>query len=105
MTIENIGPFQEYYKISIDGYVVPKIKAYKSDDGKWSIVLDGRFGISASEEDVDRWMHIVANAMAIGAGYSSFGESSQKMNPYSVKIVGLYNDELDILNDGGEIER
>jgi len=101
MTTENIGPFAEYYRIMVDGYLVPKITAVKIEENLWNITLDERYGITAPGEEIQKWMWIVANAMAIGAGYSCFGENSQIINQYSIKAIGLSQEELDIIKDNG----
>jgi hypothetical protein len=92
--IETVGPFHsEYYQVTIDGYQVPKLKALKrsgAQDGIITLVLDGRLAIDIADDQLDPWLWLVANAMAIGAGYSCFGENSVKdPNPFKVKLLGL----------------
>lgn len=90
MTTEYHGPFQRiYYKITIDGFKVPYITATKLQNGSWSLLLDERFEIEVSEAEIDRWMWWIANAMAISAGYSSFGENGIPYNNFKTKLVGL----------------
>ncbi|RZO83015.1 MAG: hypothetical protein EVA65_15860 [Oceanococcus sp.] len=85
-TIE--GPFNTYlHRLVIDGYEVPMIRLQPRDDGKWALSLDERFGIDATEEELDRWGWFVANAMAIAAGWSCHGENSTTPNPYKVGMV------------------
>lgn len=80
MTTE-INPFPklESCEITVDEYLVPNIQAHllKGTEDEWSVILDQRFGITASGEEIKKWMPIVANAMAIAAGYSCFGENSE----------------------------
>lgn len=92
--IATVGPFHsEHYEVTIDGYQVPKLKALKrkgAQDGIITLVLDGRFAIDIPDDQLDPWLWLVANAMAIGAGYSCFGENSVKdPNPFKVKLLGL----------------
>jgi len=42
----------------------------------------GNLGISVPVEDMPHTVWLIANAMAIAAGYTSFGEYSQNYNPY-----------------------
>lgn len=100
--VEYVGEFQDrYYKISVCGFLVPKLKARKSDSGEWSVTLDGRFSIDVKEDEMQRWVWILANAMAISAGYSCFGENCVPLNIYKTRIVGLSLEALNQLNNFG----
>lgn len=88
--VEFIGPFIEEWKVSLHGYRVPKLAALLRKDGNIMLSLDERFLIEGSREEVSKWIHFVANAMAIGAGYSCYGENSVKdPNPFKAGMVGL----------------
>lgn len=69
--------------IIIDGYEVPNITVY--DHGEtWGLTLDRRFGApSIPKDDALPILWFIANAMAVAAGYTSFGEHSRKLNPYN----------------------
>ena len=98
MSAEYIGPFENYYEVTVDGYKVPRIKANKVHNGdgdEWDLLLDDRFSIIATGEEIEKWLWIVANAMAIGAGYSCFGENSVKINEYKCAIHGIRLDDLE----------
>lgn len=88
LTVNNvsfIGPFVEEWRVTIDGYRVPKVTAIVRQDGDIMLCLDGRFGIDGTPEECAKWLWWVAHAMAIGAGYSCFGEGSVKEpNPFKV---------------------
>lgn len=78
--------------VAVDGYAVPGIEV--SEDcasGRWHVTYDGRFGIVAdSLEELQRWLWIVANAQAVGAGYSCHGENSvYRPNPYRVRVLQI----------------
>lgn len=80
-----IGPFVEQWAVTLDGYRVPKLSAIVCESGNIMLSLDNRFLIEATQEEAAKWLWIVANAMAIGAGYSCFGENSVKdPNPFKV---------------------
>jgi hypothetical protein len=89
--IEIHGPFVSEYRVTIDGYDVPYINARPLDDGRLYVTVDGRFGMDmpVSREEFDRWVHILANAMAVAAGYSAHGENCSPLNPYKVKVSSL----------------
>lgn len=90
--VEFIGPFSEvYHKVSVDGFLVPHIKAMKLADGGWSILLDDRlaYDFPAWEAEGPQLMRLVANAMAVAAGYGAFGENSVEINPFKCRITGI----------------
>lgn len=80
---------EEGQQVTLDGYLVPDVRVMeRPDTGQWNVTLDGRYGIVAENlEELQRWMWIVANAMALGAGYSCHGENSQMHNPHQVKVL------------------
>ncbi len=89
-----IGPFTPQYKLSVNGYEVPHLTAIPQtgkNDGMISLCLDERFLIEASQDEVEKWMPFLANAMAVAAGYSCHGENSCVPNPFKVKIMGIEN--------------
>lgn len=78
------------HQVTIDGYDVPRLEvAEDAETGTWHVVYDGRFGIVAENiEELQRWLWIVANAQAVGAGYSCHGENSiYRPNPHKVKVM------------------
>ena len=82
--------------VTIDGFECPRIEASETSDGKTcNIVLDGRFGASIRAEDAHQVIWLLANALAIGEGYSCHGENSQRLNRYK---VGVY--EIEVLDTG-----
>lgn len=89
-----VGPFKdEYFQPSIGGYEIPNVRVLHktgAQDGISTVVLDRRFVIDVPYDQLDPWLWIVANAMAIGAGYSCHGENSVKdPNPFKRKLVEL----------------
>jgi hypothetical protein len=95
MTTERIGPFEEsYYSVVVDGYLVPNIKAYKTSENGWKLVLGDRFSILVTEAEINAWLWWVANAMAIAAGYTSFGENCQPSNPFTCRAIGISLEEI-----------
>lgn len=85
---ESVGPF-EIHKIVLDGYRVPRLSGRPTKDGMWSFTLDERFGIDVPEMYAKGVVMMIANAMAIGAGYSCFGENSQEFNPFKTRLFGM----------------
>lgn len=76
--------------VTISGYAVPRIEAQEINEGRdCSIVLDRRFGITVPADMAEQVIWLLANALAIGGGYSCHGENSQPMNPYRVQVLGV----------------
>ncbi len=102
MSIDMIGPGVRTHKVALDGYVVPRLTANPIDaqQTKWEIVLDGRFGAEFDHDELERVVWLIANAMAIGEGYSCFGENSVVANPYKRQAIGIGS--LEELRDGNE---
>ncbi len=81
-------PPREQRQVTLDGYAVPKVEAREVNDGRdCNIFLDRRFGITVPAEHAQQIIWLIANAMAIGAGYSCHGEHSQPANPFKVKVM------------------
>jgi hypothetical protein len=87
--VQILDDFPPEVRLAIDGYLVPNISATALSDGMVSLVLDRRFEIIASRDEVERWLWFVANAMAIGGGYSCFGENSIPIHPYRLQFTGI----------------
>jgi len=81
-------PPRQAREITIDGFAVPKIEARETDNGTiCHISLDGRFGATIRAEDAQQVLWLLANALAIGAGYSCHGENSRVSNPFKVRVT------------------
>ena len=89
MNTEFIGPFTEKHKVSVDGCVVRGLTVEPCDNGEWWLVLDGRFGVQAPEEELKKYIWLIANALAIGAGYTYHGPNAKISNPFAVQIMGI----------------
>lgn len=84
-------------QITIDGFAVPRIEVEENPStGKWNFTYDNRFGIVAeSLEELYRWLWIVANAQAVGEGYSCHGENSvRRPNPHQKRVMCIGAIEL-----------
>lgn len=86
--LESVGPFS-VWKIKLDGFAVPFLTGREDENGMFHLCLDDRFGIEIPKEYAHQVVWLIANAHAIGAGYSCFGENSQIANPYKCRMSGL----------------
>lgn len=85
--LQAIGPF-ELNRLTIDGYEVPRLTGVLRD-GMWHFTLDNRFGCDVPELYGESVAWMIANAMAIGAGYTCFGEHSQPRNEFKCRLSFL----------------
>lgn len=83
------GPFVEEYRVVIEGREIPHLTAYPSKDGATiSLLLDRRLGIEGTPEEVAKWAHFVANAMAVSAGFAWLG-ADDKYRPFATPVRGI----------------
>jgi hypothetical protein len=87
--LEYLPPYQ-LREIAIDGYACPLLEARESDDGKdCFILLDRRFGGTIPADCAQTVLWLLANAIAIGGGWSCHGENSKPINPHKVRVVEI----------------
>lgn len=85
--VEATGPWhREEWEFNVGGYRVPYVQANIQGETNWLLVLDRRFMLEASHEEVQRWMPFLAHAMAVAAGYSCHGANCTPLNPFSVRV-------------------
>lgn len=72
-----IGPFQEW-RVQVEGRIIPRLTGFREGDRIW-LVVDNRHTASFSKEDAYGAAVLIAQAMAIGEGYSWFGAPNKDM--------------------------
>lgn len=83
-------PPREQHQITIGGYACPGLEAREVNHGReCNIFLDNRLGITIPAEHAQSVLWLLANALAIGAGYSCHGEHSVRANPYKVRVMEI----------------
>lgn len=87
--VDLFGPFAHgnHYEVMVEGQSIPGIKVYETDDGQLSVTLDGRFGVTTTRDELERWAWFIANAMAVAAGYTCFGRDARPSNPFGLLAV------------------
>lgn len=98
--LESIGPF-EVHKLRLDGFRIPKLEG-QLNNGMWYFALDERFACEVPEIYGQGVATMIANAIAIGAGYSCFGKNSQPSNPFQCRIHGIVLSEVEIVPEISE---
>ena len=102
--LQSIGPFT-IHKLTFDGYRIPRLAGLVKD-GRWYFTLDGRFGVDVPERDGPGVAMMIANAMAIGAGFSCFGENSQPANEFKTRMYGIVMaNEIETIEPQTEVEQ
>jgi len=102
---EIVGPFVPKHVVTINGYRVPYVTVTPLSDGRIDLHVDNRFGLyePVSVEEFNRWIGLMAEAMAVAAGYSCHGEYCTPINPHKVKLssMGRLPPNLTVV-DGGK---
>jgi hypothetical protein len=70
-----IGPFEILHCV-IEGRRIPRLTACKTDAGI-NLIVDGRMGIMVPPELAEDVAWLVAQALAVGAGYSNLEAENQ----------------------------
>lgn len=76
-----VGPFQTY-KVIVEGLSIPGLTAWPESETQTMLTLDGRLGIVIGNRDLQSVAWLVANALAIGQGYSHLG-AQQRGFPFA----------------------
>lgn len=91
--VKIIGPFRgDIYRLAVEECQVPYVHLYKRGDApdfEWTICLDNRFEIDTTGDEITRWAWLMANAMAISAGFTYHGPNSEPMNRHRLRMIGL----------------
>lgn len=75
----------QQFAVWLEDQCVPNISAVQTFDGTWHVSLDNRFGFNLGRldaEQLEQMVRLLANSMAVAAGFSSFGEHSSPINIY-----------------------
>ncbi len=87
-----LGPIarsSEYYRAVVNGCVVPRIVICKESEG-WCLYLDGRWALPGrTREELEWWIPILGNAMAVAAGFSHCGPDSGPLNEFRNVAVDI----------------
>lgn len=100
--VEFFGPvLRDSHDVLVDGRRVPYLTLHQEGD-VWWLTLDNRFGISGTDAEVRKWARFLADAMAIAAGYSSFGTDQRRLNPFNRRVTTLSVEEMRQITDEPE---
>ena len=80
------GPF-ETYKVIVEGRAIPRLSGYYEGDKIW-LVVDDRFAAGFEPDDARQAAWLLANALAVGSGYSHLA-ASNKGYPFAPLSFGI----------------
>lgn len=67
--VELHGPYDEQ-RVTVDGWTVPFLTASPVNGGRVDLSLDRRYGLILTVREVERVVPFLADAIAIGLGYT-----------------------------------
>lgn len=82
-----IGPF-EYWQVVVGGRAIPRLTGFREGDTMTCFVVDDRFACSVPNEVAHSVAYVIAQALAVGAGYSHAGADS-KDHPFAPIATSL----------------
>lgn len=88
--------------VVVDGRVIPRLTVSGSGE-RLTLVLDGRFGCDGTPGEVAKWARMIAQALAIGAGYPSLSADAHS-RPFApeVRMIGDPSPALTVIDGGGD---
>jgi len=82
------GPYKEEFRVILDSRQIPRLTGWREGEQTW-LCVDRRFAQPfSSHEEARNAAVLIAQAMAIGAGYSHYGAES-KSAPFAPVAVGI----------------
>jgi hypothetical protein len=102
--VKLIGPFvgTDDYVVCVDGYRVPYVRVREGtvgptehfqktelDPKAWDVTVDGRMVWSVPKAGAGAWFALMANAMALAAGRTCFGEHARVNDPFGTRVQDL----------------
>ena len=102
--VKLIGPFvgTNDYVVCVGGYQVPYMRVCEGseeptdhfhktapDARSWDVVVDGRMVWTVPKAGAGAWFALMANAMALSAGRTCFGEHARVNDPFGTRMQDL----------------
>ena len=82
-----VGPF-EYWKVVVDGRAIPNLTGHREADGIWFTIDHRLMGGPFDEAAAYQAANLIAQGMAVAAGYSHAGAASKDM-PFAPQLSPL----------------
>lgn len=92
-------PTNQLGYLVVGGFQLPHIRLIKSadpaNDGLARLSIDNRYGSEYMPEDeIKRWAWLMANAMAVSAGFTSFNGNGRRYDSFFATRVGMIGSDL-----------
>ena len=101
-SVETVGPFSEHHELTVGGYQVPYISIQPLSDGNLDLSVDNRFCATFTPDELKKFGWILAQAMAVAAGYSCHGHGSRPINPFGLRMTGISTTTTELPEDDAE---
>lgn len=67
--VQFVGPFEEW-EVVVDGWTVPYLTCRPLPGGGVSLLIEKRYRLRLDEDEAERFLPFIANAIAVALGYS-----------------------------------
>ena len=78
-------PYRDYRPVIIEGRKIPRLTGHEVGDDEIELIVDGRFGATFPKGLARDAAWLIAQAFAIGAGYTHLG-AEQPSRPFASKV-------------------
>jgi hypothetical protein len=92
--VQYVGPFEEW-EVVVDGWTVPYLTCRPLPEGGVSLLIEKRYRLRLDDEEAERVLPFIANAIAVALGYSGHPErnweeprAGHRMHKISPLVLG-----------------
>jgi hypothetical protein len=92
--VQYVGPFEEW-EVVVDGWTVPFLTCRPLAEGGVSLLIEKRYRLRLDDEEAERVLPFIANAIAVALGYSGHPHrdweeprTGRKMHKISPLLLG-----------------
>lgn len=82
-----VGPFEEY-RVVVEGRMIPKLTGFREGE-RTVLIVDRRMSISVPNDIAYDVALLVAEALAVGAGYSHLGAENKSERPFAPRSMEI----------------
>lgn len=99
-----VGPFSDgSHRLVVEGFEVPHVRVRRGthtlgdfrsqpDPSGYDVILDDRLSFNVPKDRAEQTFLLLANGMAIAAGFSCFGPNRRKLDAFGVRVAGYRPD-------------
>jgi hypothetical protein len=82
-----VGPFEEW-RVMVEGRIIPRLTGHRQEDGRITLIVDRRFMADFAPDVARQAAWLIAQALAVGAGYPWLGATS-KDKPFAPQAAEI----------------